>query len=140
MKRTCAVVALSAVFLFSTHAAWAGKTVASFAKKGALVGFAKANLASGTVLASGGKGTTSVSVESFGPGAILLRFTGTYPTDIAADDVVVQSSSESGEYGVTNVQVSSVSPTQIEVAVYNFKSSTEGDLSDSVFVSLRIGA
>jgi len=118
----------------------AATTLASESKKGVAEGYAKVDLTTGTVLAFGGKRTTAVGTASCaGVGSCEVTFTGNYPTDIAIDKVIVNSTAQSFSFGVTNAVVTGVSPTTITVSVYRWESDNLSPQNDPIWVSVSVG-
>jgi hypothetical protein len=118
----------------------AATTLASEAKKGVAEGSAKVDVFAATVLAFGGKRTTAVAAASpCGAGCVEVTFTGNYPTDIALDKVIVNSTAVSANFGVTNAVVSSVSPTAIVVDVSEWKSDDLSPQNGQIWVSVSVG-
>jgi hypothetical protein len=107
-------------------------------RKGASIAYAKLSDATGTVMAFGGKGTTQ-AVASGGGGYWSVTFTGKFPADVTAERLILQSSCESGNYGVANSYVASATPTEIEVVVFCWKSNTLSYDADDGFVNVFFG-
>jgi hypothetical protein len=112
-------------------------SVASAAKKGAAVGYAKVAI-NGTVLAYGGKGTTGVTSFADG-GAQTVTFTGKYPDDLSPGKVIATSTAEASIYGVTNLTVGIANATTIVVTVYDWKSDNTNNWGSDIHVVLHIG-
>ncbi|HXC50509.1 MAG TPA: hypothetical protein VN634_06495 [Candidatus Limnocylindrales bacterium] len=137
--RKISIAVLGAALLFIPSATVHAGSVASAAKKGAAVGLANVSLFAGTIASKGGKGTTDVTITSFSPGFVDLKFTGKYPDDITPGNVILQSTAQSANYSVTNGFVSSASPTEIDVTIYEWSSDTLNNQTDNVFIALFIG-
>ncbi len=106
-------------------------------KKGGSIAYAKLSVATGSVVAFGGKGTAQAS--SSGGGFWTVTFTGKYPEDITADHLILQSSCQSFDYGVANSYVQSASPTEIVVGIYCWKSDTLLPDGGDAFVNVFFG-
>ena len=138
MKKWIAMVAslVIASAVLNTHAG----TPNSSSKSGAAVAFAKVNLYTGSLLAFGGKGTATATLSATDSnGWAEVTFTGKYPKDISADQVIITATCQTYNYGVANAYVSSVSSTQLVIGVYGWKSDTTSYQGDSVFFSVFIG-
>jgi hypothetical protein len=70
-----------------------------------------------------------------------VDFTGVFPTDINANKLVLNSTSESGNpaYGVTNAYVTSASGTTISVGVYIWHSSDLTQENGTAWVTVYVG-
>ena len=136
-KFAAIIVALALITAtVSTPKALAG----SPAKSGVASAFAKVNLAAGTLLTFGGKGTTSASVtDSDSVGFAEVTFTGKYPKDLNTDKIVITATCESDNYGVANAYAVSATSTQLVIGVYGWKSDSETYQGDRVFFSVFIG-
>ena len=90
--------------------------------------------ANGALLASGGGDTTSVSVaHTASSGYYEVTFNGTYTLSFGANSVIINSTAESTQWGVTNAYVVSATANQIIVGVYTWQSFTSFDLRDNTF-------
>src|SRR5437868_1082270 len=133
MKCHVLMAMLVAVLFTPASPAHAG-SAASAAKKGASVGYARI-ATDDTVLAFGGKGTTGVVSTAVVPGEHQVTFTGKYPADITIDKVILNSTSEATNYGVTNARVTAASATEIQVDLFDWRSdaiSIPGGASDFI--------
>jgi hypothetical protein len=118
----------------TTHAG----SVAGAAKKGAAVGYARIDV-SGAVVAFGGKGTTNVASIADGFGTQTVTFTGKYPDDLTADKVIVTTTAQALNYGVSNAFVNIADATTIVVFVYDWTSTDTNQTGSSINVVLHIG-
>ncbi|HEY2775003.1 MAG TPA: hypothetical protein VGK20_13230 [Candidatus Binatia bacterium] len=116
----------------------AASTVASVAKKGTPVGYAKVN-ADGTIVTFGGRGTASVTASVNAPGYHTVKFMGKYPSDIDVSKVVVQTTAEAASYGVTNDTVTAASPTEIDIDVSDWESDNTIVTGSNVFITIYLG-
>jgi hypothetical protein len=96
---------------------------------------------------SGGNGTTSAAIDTttgpcafnIPPGVQCVTFTGSYPTGVAASNLTVLSTCESGNFGVSNNQVVFASDTSITVQVFCWESDTLTNVSEAMRVSVLYG-
>jgi hypothetical protein len=114
-------------------------------RTGAAVAFARINGGTGAVKAFGGKGTTAaiggaaLRTCPTGDSSYEVTFTGRYPDPISADQIIINSTSDWGLWGVTNARVISASPTTIVVGVSEWRSNDQFCLDNDLFVSVYIG-
>ena len=128
----CAVVAMFA----PSPLAIAG----SPSKSGAAVAFAKVNLGTGNLVTFGGKGTKSASITDTDIGSYAeVTFTGKYPKDVTTDQIVINATCESDNYGVANAFAVSATSTQLVIGVYGWESDTQTYQGDRVFFTVFIG-
>jgi len=106
------------------------------------IGFAR--IAGTTVTTFGGIGTTAVTATGTGfPYAV--TFTGNYPAGITSSKVVVQTTAESSQSGVTNAIVNTATATSISLSVYVWTpvgmtgTGTGALANNAVFVTLSLG-
>lgn len=111
----------------------------SVSKKGVAVAFAKADIAAATVLTFGGKGTEAASATGDHFGYADISFTGHYPKNITADQVIVIATAQSADFGVANATVLSASPTELVIRVYGWSSASLAYSGEKVFVSVLLG-
>jgi len=100
--------------------------------------FAKVN-GNGAVVTFGGSDTTSASAVHSGIGQYTVTFNGTYLPTITNNDVVINTTAESFNYGVTNAFVISATPAQIVIYVYVWTSSNLNLLDNPIFISVNVG-
>ena len=132
--RALAIGLAAAAALAAAPAAWASGA----SKSGAAIAQARVNGSTGAVQAFGGKGTIS-ALSSGSGGFYFVTFNGHYPADITSSKVILQTTCNSGAYGVSNAYVSSATPTQINVGVYCWTSSTLTYVSNDMFVNVYAG-
>jgi hypothetical protein len=113
----------------------------SASKSGAAVAYAKADIASQTILSFGGKGTLAAAVSGGSSNAFIdVKFTGKYPKDITVDQVIVNATAQSSDFGVANAIVQSASPSQLVVEVSGWVSTnTDSTAGETVFMSVYLG-
>jgi hypothetical protein len=126
--------ALCALLSIAVPSSWASGQ----SKSGASIAQARVDGASGNIDSFGGKGTVS-AVSSGSGGFYFVTFNGHYPADINSGKVILQTTCNSGAYGVSNSYVSSATPTQINVGVYCWTSSTLTYVANDVFVNVYAG-
>lgn len=103
-------------------------------------GFVKIDFG-GAVLSSGGGDTTSVIAARTSVGEYDVTFNGLYGGGSAtADQVIINTTAQSLNYGVTNAFVVSASGTTIVVHVYVWKSDTLAALDNNLFITINIGS
>jgi hypothetical protein len=109
-------------------------------KSGAAVAYAKVDLLAGSLLSFGGKGTTSAVIsDSSVSNWVDVTFTGKYPKDVTEDQVIINATCQSDDYGVANAQVISVSSSQLVIEVYGWVSDTEESNGEKVFFTVFLG-
>jgi hypothetical protein len=116
-----------------------GTAMAGPDRSGQSIAFARIDGASGNVTATGGVGTKSAAGVRNSAGDYTITFTGHYPKTITVDQVVVNASAESLQFGVANAVVQSVSPTQIQVEEFTWSSPTETEVDNTCFLTLFLG-
>jgi hypothetical protein len=100
--------------------------------------------AGGSVLSFGGNGTTAAAIDTttgvctliVPPGNLCVTFTGSFPTGVAAGNLVVLSSAESANFGTTNNSVIAASNTSITVSVSVWNSASLASTSDNMKVAV----
>jgi hypothetical protein len=100
--------------------------------------------AGGSVTSFGGNGTTSAAIDTttfpcafiVPPGNLCVTFTGSYPTGVAAGNLVVLSSGELGGFATTNNSVIAASDTSITVSVAVWESDTLTSLTNDMKVAV----
>jgi hypothetical protein len=108
---------------------------------GVAIGFARVNLADGTVSAFGGHGTSAVTTGPTSSGLIVF-FDGKYPKNISREWVVAQATAEgddAGEFAVANAIVASATNNEISVTVNAWQSNNTAAVDGYVFVVLYAG-
>jgi hypothetical protein len=103
-------------------------------------GFAKVNGISGAIFSSGGVSTTSVSGSHVDTGVYDVTFTGSYGSGVTADQVIINTTAQSFNNGVTNAIVVSVTDTVIVVRVFVWKSDTLASIDNNCFITIYIGS
>jgi hypothetical protein len=101
-------------------------------------GFAKIR-ANGTVATFGGADTTTVGAVRSSLGQYTVTFTGVFAVS-TADDVVIHTTAESSDYGVTNAYVLSANASTIVVYVYVWKSNTLALMDQAIFIGINVGS
>lgn len=89
--------------------------------------------ANGALLSSGGWDTFSATSVRSSQGHYLVTFNGFYTLSAGANSVIINSTAESTQWGVTNASVISASQSQIIIEVYTWQSFTSFDLRDNNF-------
>jgi hypothetical protein len=109
-------------------------------KSGVAVAYAKADILNQVVLSFGGKGTTAAEATSGdGLNFIEVTFTGKYPKDITADQVIINATAQTSFFPVANAIVSDVNPTQLVVQVSAWVSNTQEGNGEIVFFTVYLG-
>ena len=129
MFRTRTHVLLASVFVLVLFGAGSASAQSAFAKV----------RADCTVATFGGSDTSNASAVHSSVGQYTVTFTGAYLATITPDDVVINTTAESLNYGVTNTFVVSASPNQIVIYVYVWTSSTLTYLDNNIFISVNVG-
>jgi hypothetical protein len=113
----------------------------SASKSGAAVAYAKADILTQTVLSFGGKGTTAAAVSGGQSNSFIdVKFTGKYPKDVTVDQVIINATAQSSDFGVANATVVSASPSQLVVEVSGWVSTnTDSNVGETVFMSVFLG-
>jgi hypothetical protein len=136
-----ALVMVAAMFQAGSVKAGGPAKPSSQSKSGVAVAYAKANIGTLSLLSFGGKGTTSAAVT----GGVIsnyvdITFTGKYPKDITADQVILNATAKSYDFGVANTEVVSVNPTQLVISVSGWISTnTVTHSGETVFVTVYMG-
>ena len=121
-------------------AAMVQPAVAGPAKTGKSVAFASVDTGTGMLATFGGKGTTSAtSSAGLGPGCALVNFVGRYPRTITPNQIVLEATAQTGDFGVASAQAGTVSPTEIDIQVCSWVSNTLSGSPEQVFVNVFIG-
>jgi len=107
---------------------------------GVAVGFARINLADGTVAAYGGRGTKSVTTGANLGGGWIVFFNGSYPKRLTDATVVVQATAEAADqFAVANAIVASAGATQIVVTANAWDAGTSTPVDGYVFITVYAG-
>ena len=134
-----ALVIVAAMFRAGSVKA-AGVKPSSQSKSGAAVAYAKASISTGSILSFGGKGTTSAVVSGTDSNSYVdVTFTGKYPKDITEDQVIINATAQSSDYGVANTVVISATSSQLVVEVSAWVSDTEVANGETVFLTVHLG-
>lgn len=123
---------LLVVFVFAT-------IVLSSSSLAAQSAFAKVR-ANGTVATFGGTDASSATAVHSATGQYTVTFNGTFLPTITNDDVVINTTAESFNYGVTNAFVISANPAQIVIYVYVWTSSNLNLLDNPIFITINVGS
>ncbi|HXW83709.1 MAG TPA: plastocyanin/azurin family copper-binding protein [Candidatus Binataceae bacterium] len=111
------------------------------AGSGEAIAFARIS-ASGNVTADGGADLVGASAVENGPGDYTVTFDGHFPKNIAAAQLILNSTAEATStpavFGSSNAVVLSASATQIKVEVFTWDSSFEG-ADTNCFVTVFLG-
>ena len=134
-----AIVASVAILFIATKPA-SGAAIPQ-SKGGAAVAFAKLLVATNSVGVTtfGGKGTVAINELVTTPGSAEITFTGKYPKGLTADQLVLNVTTEPGDFGVGSAQVVSVSPTKLVIHVTSWNSTTGAAQSQPIFLTVFIG-
>ena len=143
-KTITTAAAVMAVFAM----VWSGQVRAvsapkgsSQSKGGAAVAYAKADIATQKILSFGGKGTTAATVSGGNSNAFInVTFTGKYPKGVTEDQVIINATAQSSDFGVANAVVVSASSSQLVVEVSGWVSTNaNSNVGETVFMSVFIG-
>ncbi len=101
-------------------------------------GFAAVN-ANGTLRTFGGPNTIAAASIKNSAGTYTVTFSGTYPPTTTPSTVVVNTTAESLQFGVSNAVVTSANPAQIDVVVFTWPSPTFNVTDNAFFISVFVG-
>lgn len=100
--------------------------------------FAEVN-ADCNIAAYGGSDTTTAFCNYLGPGVYEINFNGNFPGQTTPDKVVVNTTAESVQYGVSNAVVTFASFAAINVTVFTWVSDTLVTSDNAFFVTVFVG-
>jgi hypothetical protein len=101
-------------------------------------GFAKV-VANGTVATFGGSDTTTVGAVRTSLGQYDVTFTGVFAVT-TADDVVINTTAQSANFGLTNALVTFANASTIVVHVFVWRSNDQVLLDNAFFITINIGS
>jgi len=116
-----------------------GTAIAGPDKTGQAIAFARIDGTSGTVTGFGGKGTTSASAVRDEAGVYEVIFTGHFPKNITTNLLIINTTAESNNFGVSNGFVIGASATEIDVEVDTWTSNVLTEVDNNCFVSVFAG-
>ncbi|MFZ1889223.1 MAG: hypothetical protein WAU33_14420 [Candidatus Binataceae bacterium] len=116
-----------------------GTAIAGPDKTGQAIAFARVDGSSGAVTGFGGKGTTSASGARNSAGSYTVTFTGHFPKSITPNLLIINTTAESNDFGVSNGVVIAASATEIEVDIATWVSSVLTETDNNCFVSVFFG-
>jgi len=135
-----ALVMVAAMFHAGSVKAASAKP-SSQSKSGVAVAYAKADIGTKSILSFGGKGTTSAAVSGGDSNHYInVTFTGKYPKDINTDQVIVNATAMSKDYGVANAYAAAANQTQLVIVASGWISTnTVVGSQETVFLTVFIG-
>ena len=136
---TVAALVMVAAMLQAGSVKASGASIISASKTGVAVAYAKASIGAGSVLSFGGKGTTSAVAGGGNIGFTYVTFTGKYPSGLTANQVILNATAQSWDYGVANAEVISVNSTQLVVSVSGWISDTKVYTGETAFLTVYLG-
>lgn len=94
--------------------------------------------AAGNLKTYGGFNTNGASCQKAGAGYYRITFDGLYALS-NADDVVINATAESAQFGVSNAYVISATVSQIVVGLYTWQSNTTTTTDNTFFITVFTG-
>lgn len=104
------------------------------------IAFAAIRGADGSVISSGGNGTTLVNCVRNGAGDYTVTFSGNFPANVSAEKLTVLATAQSDNYQVTNAAVESASSSSISIRIFAWRSDVASEIDASVFVQVLLGS
>jgi hypothetical protein len=98
-------------------------------------GFAKVR-ADGSLATFGGPDTNTATSTRVGQGVYSVQFFGSFPSQTTSDKIVVNTTAESAQYGVSNAVAASADAGQITVYVYTWTSNTLTTTDNTFFITV----